>query len=318
MQGIPAGRERLSAMFRIRFFEDEIANLRRDSLVVGSVHLCSGQEAIYVGACTALDLSRDAVFPTYRGHGWALACGAPLDAMFAELLGREAGTNGGRGGSAYLSTPDQGMFGENSIVGAGAPIATGAALAGRYDGSDRVTVAAFGDGAINQGSVTEAMNFAAYLKLPVVFLIENNLYSELTPTAAMVANDRLYTRGNAIGVKGVRVDGNDVDAVADTMSEAVLHARSGKGPVLLEAMTQRLVGHYIGDAEQYRAPGERERAAAVEPLVRLSQQLRAHGVTTDELASIEEAARQDVLAARDRALASPVADPSTVLEHLYA
>ncbi|MCW2769651.1 MAG: acetoin dehydrogenase [Aeromicrobium sp.] len=318
MQGTPAGRERLSAMFRIRFFEDEISNLRRDSLVVGSVHLCSGQEAIYVGACTALDLSRDAVFPTYRGHGWALACGAPLDAMFAELLGREAGTNGGRGGSAYLSTPDQGMFGENSIVGAGAPIATGAALAGRYDGSDRVTVAAFGDGAINQGSVTEAMNFAAYLRLPVVFLIENNLYSELTPTAAMVANDRLYTRGNAMGVKGVRVDGNDVDAVADTMSEAVLHARSGKGPVLLEAMTQRLVGHYIGDAEQYRAPGERERAAAVEPLVRLSQKLRAHGVTTDELASIEETARQDVLDARERALASPVADPSTVLEHLYA
>jgi TPP-dependent pyruvate/acetoin dehydrogenase alpha subunit len=318
MQRTPAGRERLSAMYRIRFFEDEVANLRRDSLVVGSVHLCSGQEAIYVGACEALDLSRDAIFPTYRGHGWALACGAPLVAMFAELLGRETGTNGGRGGSAYLSTPDQGMFGENSIVGAGAPIAAGAALAGKYDGSNRVTVAAFGDGAINQGSVTEAMNFAAYQRLPVIFLIENNLYSELTPTAAMVANDRLYTRGNSMGVKGVRVDGNDVEAVSRAMSDAVLHARSGKGPVLLEAMTQRLVGHYIGDAELYRAPGERERAAAVEPIVRLIQELRARGVTRDELASLEEDARRDVLDARESALASPVADPSTVLEHLYA
>lgn len=311
-------RAALEQMWRIRFFEEEVAALRASGDVVGSVHLCNGQEAIYVGACAALDLPRDLVFPTYRGHGWALATGAGLREMFAELLGRESGTNGGRGGSAYLSSPEHGMYGENSIVGAGAPIATGAALASVFDGSGRVTVASFGEGAMNQGAVHEAMNFASARKLPVIFLIENNNYSELTPSKDMVHSDRFFTRGSAYGIQGVRIDGNDVEAVRKTIAFVAEKARQGHGPALVEAMTERLVGHYIGDAETYRRPGEVEDALTREPLTRAHQNLVELGTDPAELDQARQAALDEVRAAAAWALNEPLADPSTVQEHLYA
>ncbi len=305
-------------MCTIRCFEERVLQLRVAGDVVGSVHLCNGQEAIAVGTCAVLDLPRDLVFPTYRGHGWTLACGVPPEPLFAELLGRATGLNGGRGGSAYCSAPDHGMYGENSIVGAGAAIATGAALAAAFDGSGRVTVAVFGDGAMNQGSVHEAMNFASVRRAPVVFLVENNRYSELTPIKAMVRLESLYRRASAYGMSGVRVDGNDVAAVMATMRAVVEKARSGEGPVLVEAMTERLVGHYIGDAELYREPGELDRARENEPLRRSRRQLEATGVSTSEIDALEERVRSSVLEASLRALAAPLADPSTVEEHLYA
>ncbi|MEV6139627.1 thiamine pyrophosphate-dependent dehydrogenase E1 component subunit alpha [Nocardia sp. NPDC051990] len=308
----------LSTMVRIREFETEIERLRGLGVVVGSVHLCSGQEAIYTGAVAALDLSRDLVFPTYRGHGWALACGAPMVGMFAELMGRQDGVNGGRGGSAYLSVPEVGMMGENSIVGAGAPIAAGAALAARYDGSNRVTVAAFGDGAVNQGSVHEAFNFAAVMSLPVVFVVENNHWSELTPITATTTSDRLFKRASAYGMPGVRVDGNDTDAVRGAMAHAVAHARAGKGPTVVEAMTDRIVGHYIGDAQQYRQAGELERIQAAEPIARLTAALMQRGVEKRHIESTVERATTEVRAASEQAQKAPLADPATVLEHLYA
>ncbi len=308
----------LSTMVRIREFETEIERLRGLGVVVGSVHLCSGQEAIYTGAVAALDLSRDLVFPTYRGHGWALACGAPMVGMFAELMGRQDGVNGGRGGSAYLSVPEVGMMGENSIVGAGAPIAAGAALAARYDGSNRVTVAAFGDGAVNQGSVHEAFNFAAVMSLPVVFVVENNHWSELTPITATTTSDRLFKRASAYGMPGVRVDGNDTDAVYGAMAHAVAHARAGKGPTIVEAMTDRIVGHYIGDAQQYRQAGELERIQAAEPIARLTAALMQRGIEKRHIESTVERATTEVRAASEQARKAPLADPATVLEHLYA
>ncbi|MER6948155.1 thiamine pyrophosphate-dependent dehydrogenase E1 component subunit alpha [Nonomuraea sp. NPDC000554] len=308
----------LESMRRIRFFEEEVARLRAAGDVVGSVHLCDGQEAIYVGACAALDLTRDAVFPTYRGHGWTLACGAPPYPLFAELLGRESGINGGRGGSAYLTAPDHGMYGENSIVGAGAPIAAGAALAATFDGSGRVAVAAFGDGAMNQGAVHEAMNFAAVRRLPVIFLVENNLYSELTPISAMARVDTLFRRAAPYGMPGARIDGNDPRAVERAVAEAVQRAREGQGPVLLEAMTQRIVGHYIGDAQHYRPAGELDRARAEEPITRLLAVLKKAGVSETELETRSDRVRAEIAEASRRALADPLADPSTVLEHLHA
>ncbi|HEY0360366.1 MAG TPA: thiamine pyrophosphate-dependent dehydrogenase E1 component subunit alpha [Mycobacteriales bacterium] len=317
--GRDEGLKRLFAtMYTIRLFEEEVARLRATGDIVGSVHLCNGQEAIYAGACAALDLTRDIVFPTYRGHGWTIACGAPLEDMFAELLGRESGLNGGRGGSAYLSAPRWGMYGENSIVGAAAPIATGAALAATFDNSGRVSVAAFGDGALNQGAVHEAMNFASIRHLPVIFLVENNLYSELTVTSTMVSSDRLFKRSSAYGFPGVRIDGNDVGGVRATVAEAARRARAGEGPVLIEAMTERLVGHYIGDAEQYREAGELDRAREKEPLVRCARALADEGVTSDELDALKAQVQHDVDEASRRALASPLARPETVLEHLYA
>jgi TPP-dependent pyruvate/acetoin dehydrogenase alpha subunit len=308
----------LAAIWRIRAFEERVRDLRRDGDVVGSVHLCIGQEAIPVGACQALDLRRDTVFATYRGHGWALACGASLEAMFGELLGRATGTNGGRAGSAYLSDPDHGFYGENSIVGAGAPIACGAALAAKFDGSGRVALTDFGDGAMNQGAVHEAMNFAAAFDLPVVFLVENNRYSELTPIGDMVRNARLADRAAAYGIPGERIDGNDPVAVADAVSRAATAAREGSGPTLLEAMTERLVGHYIGDMELYRAPGELEAAMANEPVTKLRRRLLELGVSESQLDDVEGRARQEVAAATEAALAAPWPDPAAVREHLYA
>ncbi|MFF5208357.1 thiamine pyrophosphate-dependent dehydrogenase E1 component subunit alpha [Streptosporangium sp. NPDC000396] len=305
-------------MQRIRLFEEEVTRLRVSGDVVGSVHLCNGQEAVYAGACAALDLSRDAVFPTYRGHGWTLACGAPPYRLFAELLGRETGINGGRGGSAYLTAPDHGMYGENSIVGAGAPIAAGAALAATFDGSGRVALAAFGDGAMNQGAVHEAMNFAAVRGLPVIFLVENNHYSELTPIADMVRVDKLFKRAAAYGMPGARIDGNDPHAVQQAVAQAADRARAGRGPVLLEAMTQRIVGHYIGDAQLYRPAGELDRALAEEPITRLLEVLRRVGVTEAELDECTGRIRAEIAEASRRALSDPPADPTTVLEHLHA
>lgn len=309
---------RLGKMQRIRAFEEEVMRLRVAGTVVGSVHLCNGQEAIYVGACEALDTPRDLVFPTYRGHGWALACGAGPYALFAELMGRADGINGGRGGSAYFFAPSVGMMGENSIVGAGAPIASGAALASLYDGSNRVTVAAFGDGAVNQGSVHEAMNFASVMKLPVIFAIENNHWSELTPITATTTSDRLYKRASTYGIKGVRIDGNDPHGVAATMTQAVEYARSGNGPVVIEAMTDRIVGHYIGDAQTYREPGEMDRIMEAEPIARLSRELLAAGVAETRITAVIDETNAEINAASSAAQLSPFADPSTAQEHLYA
>ncbi|TAJ46978.1 MAG: thiamine pyrophosphate-dependent dehydrogenase E1 component subunit alpha [Herbiconiux sp.] len=304
-------------MWVIRYFEDRVKALKAEGAIAGSVHLCSGQEAIYTGACAALDLPRDAVFCTYRGHGWALGCGVSAFEMFSEMLGRATGTNGGRGGSAYLSSPSHGMWGENSIVGAGAPIAAGAALAARYDGSERVVLTAFGDGAVNQGSVHEALNFASLLALPLIVLVENNRWSELTPTDTMVTNDRLFKRASAYGITSARIDGNNVVAVQKAVTEAARRARSGAGPVLLEAMTERLEGHYIGDALTYRSREENERMHADEPLARLTAELATSHSTT-ELDDIRRAALSLVEEAAAAALAAPTADPATAEEHLYA
>lgn len=306
-----------AGLWRIRAFEEKVRDLRLSGEIAGSVHLCIGQEAVPVGACAVLDHA-DALFTTYRGHGWALARGVPAEPLFAELLGRATGVNGGRGGSAHFSAPDYGFHGENSIVGAGAPLAVGAALAGRFDGSGRVAVAVVGDGAMNQGALHEAMNFAAAFDLPVVFVCENNLYSELTPIADMVRSDRLADRAAAYDMPGHRVDGNDVTDVRNHMAAAVEHARDGSGPTLLECMTERLVGHYIGDVEQYRPPGEVDRAREQEPLVRLRAGLVTAGVAPEDLDAVEERTRRDMDDAAAAAREAPTADRVTVAEHLYA
>lgn len=307
----------LHQVWRMRAFEEKVRELRLAGEVVGSVHLGVGQEAIPVGATRVIG-AEDAVFATYRGHCWAIGCGVPAEALFAELLGRATGINGGRGGSAHLTAPAYRFFGENSIVGAGAPIATGAALAGRYDGTGRVALTVFGDGAMNQGAVHEAMNFAAAMNLPVVFLCENNSWSELTPISAMVRDDHLYRRAAAYGIPGKRIDGNDPAEVHENVSEAFARARDGGGPTLLEAMTARLVGHYIGDAEQYRRPGELDEARRAEPVVRLSARLRESGVDDDDIAGAERLAREEIDKAAAEARRAPLADPATAKDHLYA
>ena len=307
----------LHGMWRIRALEEKVRDLRMAGDIVGSVHLSIGQEAGPVGACTEL-APQDALFATYRGHGWALARGVPAEAMLAELAGRSTGVNGGRGGSAYFTAPEHGFHGENSIVGAGLPIAVGAALAGRFDGSGRVALAVFGDGALNQGAAHEALNMAAAFKLPVVFVCENNFWSELTPIDEMVGEPELWRRAAGYGMAGERLDGNDPAAVRAAARSALERARAGDGPTLLELMTARLVGHYIGDAEQYRRPGELDRANAEEPVVRLRQALTGAGVPQAEIDTTETRAREEIEAAAAAALEAPMADPDTAKDHVYA
>lgn len=311
-------RDYLAAMHRIRMFEEKLIQIRKEGIdIFGSIHCYNGQEAIAVGALAALG-PKDKVFATYRGHGWAVACGTPPEFIFAEIMGRETGVCKGRGGSALLTAPQWRFFGENSIVGAGAPIAVGAALSARFRGSDEVALVAFGDGAMNQGAVHEAMNFAAYKNLPVIFICENNKYSEMTPIADMVREPELYKRAAGYGIPGERIDGNDVHAVQATVARYVEAARAGGGPVLIEAMTHRLVGHYYGDMQSYRPKGELTEIAKTEPIGRLVRALIANGESAEALNAIEQEVRDEIEIAATNARLAPLADTSTVKHHLYA
>jgi TPP-dependent pyruvate/acetoin dehydrogenase alpha subunit len=300
------------AIATIRRFEERLVGLKADGLIQGSMHLCCGQEAIAVGACCVLE-ERDALTVTYRGHGWAIARGVPVSALFAELLGRRSPLCGGRGGSAYFSSAAHGLLGENSIVGAGVPIAAGAALAASRTGDGSVSLVSIGDGAMNQGSVHEALNFAAVFRLPLVVVVENNVYSELTPISAMIATETLAERAPAYGMPGERVDGNDADAVEAVSARAVAHARGGSGPFLIEAMTERLVGHYDLDPQQYRPRGEVERALENEPLARLRRQIGDPAAD-----AVEEEVERRLDVELEEATSYPFPDPETVFDHLYA
>jgi TPP-dependent pyruvate/acetoin dehydrogenase alpha subunit len=308
----------LEHMELIRAFEDKVTELRKASIIVGSVHLCSGQEAIAVGAVGAR-APGDRVVATYRGHGWALACGVTPASLFGELLGRATGVNAGRGGSAHFSAADVDFYGENSIVGAGAPIACGLGIAAKAEGRGRAVIVVFGDGAMNQGAVHESLNFAAYLNLPVVFICENNRYSELTPIADTVRVPELYRRAEAYGIPSCRIDGNDLDDVQSTVSAYLDRARDGHGPLLIEALTQRIVGHYYGDLQGYRPRGELSQVLLDEPIVRARAALLAAGHSTEaELDHLHARVIDTIESAAAAAQAAPPAAVATVREHLYA
>lgn len=296
----------------IRRFEERLVELKAEGAIQGSMHLCCGQEAIPVGACEALE-ARDALTVTYRGHGWAIGRGLPLAQLFAEIQGRESTLSGGRGGSPYFCSAAHGFLGENSIVGAGVPIAMGAALASQFDGSGSISLVAIGDGALNQGATHEALNMAGAFRLPFVVVVENNVYSELTPVREMIPTDTLVERAPVYGMVSATVDGNDPTAVEHAVNEAVSRARAGGGPSLIEAHTERLVGHYDLDPQHYRPLGEVDDAMTREPLVRLRATIGA---------GLADRLDRDVERELDEAVAAstsvPFPDPSTVHDHLYA
>jgi TPP-dependent pyruvate/acetoin dehydrogenase alpha subunit len=300
------------SLLTIRRFEERLIELKRAGAIQGSMHLCNGQEAVPVGACRALGPD-DALTVTYRGHGWALARGIPPGELFAEVMGRESPLCGGRAGSAYLSSADHGLLGENSIVAAGLPIAAGAALAARFAGEGAVSLVSLGDGAMNQGAAHEALNMAGVMGLPLVTIVENNGWAELTPADAMVATETLAERAAIYGMPGVRVDGNDADAVEAVVAEAVARARAGDGPTLIEALTVRLLGHYDLDGQHYRPADDLARARERDPLVQLRPKLDPARV---------EALERDVAELLDAAVAAaealPFPDPATAREHVYA
>lgn len=298
----------------IRCVEESLLDLKTAGEIPGSIHLCNGQEAIPVGACTALG-PEDYVGATYRGHGWALARGVDVVQLVAEILGRDSALCGGRAASPFLSDPSVNFLGENSIVGAGVPIAMGAALSCRQRGRG-VTMVSIGDGATNQGAVHEALNMAAVLALPAVVIVENNVYSEMSRIEDMVRVKQLAERGAAYGIPAVTIDGNDVAVVRAECKRAVARARRGDGPTIIEAMTERLVGHYSGDVQHYRPKGEVEDARSREPLVVLRN--RAGARWAAELDAIDADIGRFVAAAIEEARAMPEPDATTVKDHTYA
>ncbi|MEC7763695.1 MAG: thiamine pyrophosphate-dependent enzyme [Pseudomonadota bacterium] len=304
----------------VRQFEQKVWDLTAPPLsaIVGSVHLCAGQEAVAVGASSALR-EDDAVVVTYRGHGWALNRGVTPYEALSELCHRADGLNGGRAGSAMMMAPERGFIGENSIVGAGLPIACGVAMAKRQAGSDSVVLVVCGDGATSQGAVHEAMVFAAAKKLPVIFLIENNGWSEMTATDTIIPIARLSKRAGAYGFPGATIDGTDVVAVRDSVAMAADHARSGKGPSLIECTFPRVWGHYQSDIEHYRPKSDRTKAAADDPLVRLSEQIAAAMPDGNaRLADIREQNAAEIERLTEDVLSGALPDASTARENVVA
>ncbi|WP_331748416.1 thiamine pyrophosphate-dependent enzyme [Streptomyces chartreusis] len=309
----------LQGMYRdmqiIRQFEEAALALSLDGFYPGSVHTSTGQEAVAVGVRAALEPS-DRVLPTYRGHGWAIAAGIPLLPLMAEITQRAEGVNGGRGGSAYLTSPEHGFFGENSIVGAGVPIGAGVALAAKHLKTSRVSVVSIGDGAMNQGAVHEGMIFAAAYQLPVIFVVEDNGWSEMTRTSTLLRTG-LASRGEAYGIPSTTVDGDDPTAVADAVRHAAARARSGSGPSVLVCETTRLRGHYNRDIEHYRPKEDIERARTREPLVRMRERLQSSGSTAEEISGIDAEVSDLIASVVKNVRAMPEPDPSDADAHLY-
>jgi len=306
-----------SRMLEIRYFEDEVQRLFFSGLVRATTHLCQGQEAVTVGACSVLEAA-DTMVCTYRGHGAVLARGVSPAAAFAELMGRSTGLCRGKGGSMHLMDVTVGAYGSFAIVGAGLPIANGLAWGARYASRDSVCVAFFGDGAANIGAFHEALNLAAVWRLPVIFICENNLYGEYSPMRATTPIDRLSDRAVSYGMPGEQVDGNDVLAVRSTVGAAVTRARAGNGPSLIEALTYRQGGHSRGDAGKYRPDEEVAAWKARDPIDLFARWVAAElGIDDGELAGLQEAAKRRIMAARDEAQAAPAASPDDLHTDLY-
>jgi 2-oxoisovalerate dehydrogenase E1 component len=286
-------------MLLVRGFEERVAVLYRDGEVPGFVHLSIGQEATAVGGCWPL-APHDVITSTHRGHGHCLAKGLAPFEMFAELMGKEQGTNRGRGGSMHIADPDLGIFGANGIVAAGLPIAAGAATAAQLRGDGSVVVAFFGDGAIAQGAFHEALNLAAVWQLPVVFFCENNGYAEFSPASTQHAAP-LELRAAGYGVDYVSVDGNDVVATAEATHGVVAALRAGSGPAVIEATTYRRHGHYEGDPQRYRSSDEIREWEARDPLLVHARRLREAGVGVDTIESLEAAVARELDDAVDAA-----------------
>jgi pyruvate dehydrogenase E1 component alpha subunit len=310
----------LRTMIRIRRFEERLAALFKRAELPGFVHLYLGEEAVATGVCSALRAD-DRITSTHRGHGHLIAKGASVARMMAELFGRVDGYCRGKGGSMHIVDFALGIIGTNGIVGGGIPIGTGSAWGDQHLGRDNVTVVFFGDGASNQGVFFESMNLAAIWRLPVIFVCENNGYSEWTATEKLTAG-RIADRGQPMGIPGQQVDGNDVLAVRGATERAVERARAGEGPSLIEALTYRWHGHNEGEeafAGAYRPEAEQESWRKRDPIKAYAERLIAAEVIDQATWDSIDA---DEVAAVDAAVAfakqSPFPDPEEALDHLYA
>ena len=316
--------EKWLEMFRrmqmIRHFEEHVNDLYMRALMPGLAHLYIGEEAVAVGICEALRRD-DYITSTHRGHGHCVAKGASPDRMFAELLGKEAGYCRGKGGSMHIADPATGNLGANAIVAGSAGIATGAAFSAKSLGKDQVAVCFFGEGALGQGVVYEVMNLAALWKLPVIYVCENNLYTEYTHFKETTAGD-ILERGRAFGVPSESVDGQDVRAVYATATRLLERARRGEGPAFLLCNTYRYTGHHVGDInrEYYRSKQEElEWKTRRDPILLFSEWLVGEKIADAvALKKIETEVEAEMQAAVEFAIAAPYPEKSEVDQDVYA
>jgi pyruvate dehydrogenase E1 component alpha subunit len=318
---MPLSIDQLSDAYRqmlvIRKFEETIRRLYQQGKIRGSFHPCVGQEATAVGACLALRRD-DTMTCTYRGHGHAIAKGLSVRTAMAEMLGKATGCSKGKGGSMHFTDPNVGLLSANAIVAAGIPHAAGAALAFQMQKKDNISLAFFGEGAVNQGVFHETLNLAAVWKLPVILVCENNLYSEMTPSHETTSVVETYQRAAAYGIPAVRVDGNDVETMYAAVEEAATQARAGGGPTYIEAMTYRLWGHMMGDPEVYRTKEEVAQAWENEPIIRLGNRLKDLGCSDADLTLLDSEAEAIIADALQFAEASPAPSPEEAFTEVFA
>lgn len=297
-------------MLLIRRFEEKAGQLYGRGLIAGFCHLYIGQEAVVVGMQDCIG-DGDQVVTGYRDHGHMLACGMDPDGVMAELTGREGGYSRGKGGSMHMFSREKNFFGGHGIVGAQVPIGTGLAFSNKYKETDRVCLTYFGDGATNQGQVYEAFNMASLWKLPVVYVIENNMYAMGTSVERHASETELFKRGISFEIEGMEVDGMDVMKVREAGMKAVEHARSGKGPMILEMKTYRYRGHSMSDPAKYRKREEVDDIRSHhDPIEGLKKQLIEAGeASEDDLKAIDKDIKAVVAKSVDFAQESPLPDP---------
>lgn len=309
--------EQLRRMFEIRYFEEEIVGLFSEGLVHGTTHTCQGQEALNVGLAAALNPD-DFVACTYRSHGFALALGLTPQAALGEIMGRTTGCIGGVGGSMHLSAPELGLLPTFAIVGAGLPIAAGAALAFQTRGEKRVAVAVFGDGAANIGAFHEALNLASVWKLPVIFICDNNLYGEYSRIEKTTSVLDIAQRATSYSMPSEIIDGMKLGEVSASLDRAIYRARSGEGPTLIEAKTYRYAGHSRSDQATYRPEGELAAWLHRDPLfVRQSELITAGVLTADEIEEISQQERVAIAQVIEFTRNAPFPEPSAIFHNIW-
>jgi pyruvate dehydrogenase E1 component alpha subunit len=326
---IPKGHlvDMYETMVKIRRFEERIRELYfadklpafdiAAGLIPGEMHLAAGQEPVAVGMRPHLKAG-DAITATHRPHHLAIAQGVDLNKMAAEIFGRETGLGRGKGGHMHLFSVDP-NFGCSGIIGEGMPVAVGAAMAFRHKGTDNVALSYFGEGAANQGAFHESLNLASLWKLPVVFICEDNAYAISVPKTASTAIPDNSDRASAYGIPGVLVGENDPVAVYEVMGEAIARARRGDGPSLVEIKTDRLWGHFEGDADAYRSDEFKAEMNERDPLIVYGNRLLEQGVLNEaDMASIQQAMHDEVEAAIEFAMSSPYPAPESALEDVFA
>jgi pyruvate dehydrogenase E1 component alpha subunit len=308
----------LRRMLEIRACEDQIQNLFLANLVRGTTHLCVGQEACAVGIAWAMQPG-DKMTCTYRGHGHALAVGITTRALMAEMMGKASGCCGGKGGSMHMTDASKGLLGANAIIGAGIPIAVGAALTAQVRGKGGAAISLFGDGTVNIGAFHEALNLAAIWKLPAVFICENNLYAEYSPLGATTPIEDLADRAASYKMPGIIVDGQDVETVHANVKAALDYARSGNGPVMIELKTYRFRGHSRTDTAPYRTPGELDRWLQRDPITLLKDRMIEEGQMDEtEFAELSGAIEREIIGVVEWAKAEPFPPVEAAYENIYA